>query len=130
MNVKWASDQILILDAQYISQNYGSVHYGKDLSTTDHVWDANNINVCFQLFRNTTQNPITNGAISFLTLSSVLIMPAKSIYLLTFSFPSLTTLWSWSIATSIGCHVCGDLYDGVISIPIWVTVCGNGVTSL
>ena len=76
------------------------------------------------------KTPITNGTISFLTLSSVLIMPAKSIYLLTFSFPSLTTLWPWSIATSIGCHVCGDLYDGVISIPIWVTVYGNGVTSL
>ena len=56
MNVKWASDQTLILEAQYISQNYGSVRNAKDLSTTDHVWDTNNINVCFQLFENTTQN--------------------------------------------------------------------------
>ena len=33
------------------------------------------------------------------------------------------------IATSIGCHICGGLFDGVILIPVEVTGCGNGVTS-
>ena len=50
MNVKLVLDQTLILEAQYISQNYGSIRSGKDLSTIDHVWNTNNINVCFQLF--------------------------------------------------------------------------------
>ena len=56
MNVKLVLDQTLILEAQYISPNYGSVRSGNDLSTIDHVWDTNNINICFQLFANTTQN--------------------------------------------------------------------------
>ena len=53
MNVKLVLDQALILEAPYISQNYGSVRNGKDLSTIDHVWNTNNMNVCFQLFGNT-----------------------------------------------------------------------------
>ena len=131
MNVKWASDQTLILESQYICQNYGSVRNGKDLSTTDHVWDTNNINVCFQLFPNTNQNSYYKrnnfcfNFISCLNYASKIYIFVNLFIFLTYNIMILANI----IATSIGCHVCGGLCDGVILIPVWVTICDNGATS-
>ena len=92
MNVKLVSDQTLILEAQYISQNDGSVRNGKDLSTIDHVWILITSIYVFSCLQTLTKTPITNGIIYVLTLSSVLITLDKPIYLLSFSFPLLTIL--------------------------------------
>ena len=46
----------------------------------------------FSCLQTLTKTPITNGIISVLTLSSVLITLAKSIYFLTFSFSLLKIL--------------------------------------
>ena len=48
----------LILGIQDISQTQtsSSARNGGDLSTTNYVWDTNNMNICFQLFGNATQS--------------------------------------------------------------------------
>ena len=145
MNLKWVSDQTVILETQDIFQNSSS----GDLSTTNHVWNTNNINICFELLETLPKAPITSGIIFVLTLCSVLIALAKSIYLLAFSFSLLTILWSWGIGRYINqlplsffWHL--QIISGLlcfifvvvlistsqrISIPVWVTVYGNGTCS-
>ena len=67
--------------------------HGGDLSTTNYVWYINNINASMYVFsrlETLPKAPVKSGTISVLTLYSVLITLAKSIYLLTFSFSLLT----------------------------------------
>ena len=88
--------------------------------------------------------PITNRTISVLTLCSVLITLAKSIYLSTFSCSLLTVLQSISITchflspgifitmSNLLCFVfwgCLNLYIPKDFNPCWVTVCGIGTCS-
>ena len=80
-------------DLRDIFQNSSSARNVGDLGTNNYVWDTNNnINVCFGLFEKASQSPVTSGIISVLTLRSVLITIAKSIYLLIFSLSLLIIL--------------------------------------
>ena len=74
---------------------------------------------------------------------SGIITLAKSIYLLTYSFPYLTILWFWGIVISTSYHFLSPTtMPGLlcfilvlisickrISIPVCVIVCGNGTGS-
>ena len=63
-----------------------------EICATNYVWDTSNINVCFSHLETLPKAPITSRTISVLTLCSALITLARSIYLLTFSFPLLAVL--------------------------------------
>ena len=92
----------------------------KDLSTTDHVWNTNNINVCFQLFANTNRNSYYKRNNFYFNFNSCLNYASK-VYIFVNLFIFLTyniMILANIIATSIGCHVCGGLRDGVILIPV------------
>ena len=88
------------LETQDISQNSSSARNGGDLSTTNYVWDTNNMNVSFQWFGNTTQSSYYKwNNFCFNIMFCFMKTLAKSIYLLTLQFYDLEILLYQSVAT-------------------------------
>ena len=147
MNFEWAPHQTGMLETQNISQNSSSACNSGALSFNNYVWDTNNISVCFELFRNVSQRSYykwNNLSFNFMFCPNY----ASWVYIFVNLFIFLTILWSWGIAISISCPFLSPGFftpmagllclifvvvlistSQRISVPVWVTVCGNGTCS-